>query len=111
MISNILIYSLLGVFLTWGLFQLRLYINNSKVNQLNKLIPTHSIGYYFNPQIDTLIKLEEADEVTGILFSSASKPFIKMPCGNIISFSDIDMRQDVPCPCGNPQHWVFRKIR
>ncbi len=111
MISNILIYSLLGVFFIWSLFQLRLYTNNRKVNQLNKLSYTRSIGCHFSPQIDTLIQLEEADEVTGILFSSASKPIVKMPCGNIISFSDIDMRQDVPCPCGNPQHWVFRKIR
>src|SRR6185503_20016144 len=35
---------------------------------------------------------------------------IEMPCGNVLSCKSADdiPRQDTPCPCGNPHHWLVK---
>lgn len=43
---------------------------------------------------------------------NASMPFLSvtMPCGYVyeLRWGDTIPSTDVPCPCGNPEHWVFR---
>lgn len=53
--------------------------------------------------------LKKAFEITD---GDWTKPFVEinMPCGQKITYeksSDIPW-ESVPCPCGNPKHWVIK---
>ena len=47
--------------------------------------------------------------VTGILFQFTLPLTIEMPCGKSFTADSLDdLKQDVPCPCGNLDHWIVR---
>jgi len=52
------------------------------------------------------------DEFKGTLFNP-DEPLgirIRLPCGNMLDIKqrrDIPL-QDMPCPCGNPEHWLVK---
>ena len=63
------------------------------------------------PQIraELLSKLKESGVDIDSAFHFCT---ITMPCGNVVSyktFEDIP-RQDTPCPCGDPKHWLVRYV-
>lgn len=35
---------------------------------------------------------------------------VEMPCGNQIKVGEIETFENVPCPCGNPKHWLFYRV-
>ena len=43
-----------------------------------------------------------------------SKPLweLRMPCGNVSRYGNPDdfPLEDVPCPCGDPKHWLVRWV-
>lgn len=66
------------------------------------------------PSIETLIDCMECIPGVGQIsrFVPSDTPFIKImaPCGEkyVFDLPDDVPLEDIPCRCGNPNHWVMR---
>ncbi len=32
----------------------------------------------------------------------------KLPCGERVTFAHVKQKRSIPCPCGDPKHWLVR---
>lgn len=44
----------------------------------------------------------------GLYFRFSKRIEIKMPCGHFVILKPEDLKRDIPCPCGNPDHWIVK---
>ncbi len=79
------------------------------------MIPTHQVTRQIGLSLSRFgdIKIETnpeypPNEVIGLLFSLDGT--IVMPCGESFSLTRVPelSGQDLPCPCGDPSHWLVR---
>lgn len=71
--------------------------NMQEKAQLNKILRRRLLSFL-------MASGHELDEQGNMPFTITS------PCGNSITYPDIDdiPMADVPCPCGNPNHWFVK---
>ena len=44
----------------------------------------------------------------GFLFQFSKEIEIELSCGHSVKLKMEDLKRDIPCPCGNPNHWIVK---
>lgn len=52
--------------------------------------------------------IDKDTQIIGYYLNISGSYVITMPCGHKFDISEINMLQDLPCTCGNPNHWFYK---